>query len=329
MKPGRKEKKLNPDWLIRIAVEIENGNTSIFEASKEARVMIKNKSGFYTTITHPVSPGTVRSGLEKLGIKVDLKPGRRRKQNLGQIEDTIISLHEETMMGATKVYEQLVANSQDNPLFCKISHRMVYNTIKSNGLLKFTKPPEKDPPKIRCRYEANNPDLIWHTDLHCFDGQYLIAFVDDFSRFIVHFELIPTKDSEITKAVLEIALKNNNRPFSIWTDNGTEFKGNFKRFCDENDIKIVLTEVANPQQNGKCERFWQTADHCKNFDELKQWVQRYNNMPHFGLPQTTVNGRKTHLTPFQRYSQNVHWNPSIPPTWIVDGISKDFKPKEK
>ena len=325
MEGGRKCIEFDYEWLVETAAAIEKGAITLTEAAANALLVYKDKDGNPQTVIHQVGPNTLKNGFENNGIEVKFKKGPRETVILEQFKGTILSVQRETGMGSTKVYEQLVARSQNNPLFKKISHHMVYKTLKNNSLLKYNKPP-KAAQKVRCRYEADYPDLIWHTDLHHFAGQYLIAFIDDYSRFVVHVELIPTKDSDVVKTVLAIALQYHNRPFCIWTDNGTEFKGHFKEFCNSNSIRIVLTEVANPEQNGKCERFWRTADNCKNPDELQNWVAAYNDMPHMGLPKITVNGRKTHMSPLQRYNQGNHWNPTIPPTWTVDGVSKEFNP---
>ena len=325
MKGGRNAIMFNTEWLLETAAEIERGSTTLTKAASNARVVLKDIDGSSLTIFQPVGPNTLKRGFERMGIKIDFKKGPRETVILEQFKGTILSVQKETGMGATKVYEQLVSRSQNNELYESITHHMVYKTLKSNSLLKYSKPP-KVAQKVRCRYEANYSDLIWHTDLHHFAGQYLIAFIDDYSRYVVHMDLIPTKDSEVIKTVLDIAIQYHNRPFCIWTDNGTEFKGHFKEFCNSNGIKIVLTQVKNPEQNGKCERFWETADNCKSPEELKNWVAAYNDMPHLGLPKITVNGRKTHMTPLQRYNEENHWNPSIQPTWTVDGISKEFNP---
>ncbi|KAH0791079.1 Integrase core domain containing protein [Histomonas meleagridis] len=222
MKAGRKAMKFDTDWLIQTAVDIENGVTTLMEASKNAKIVQKDRSGFTRIRTQIVSPGAIKRGFEKLGLKVDFRRGRRETVILEQFRGTILSVQKESGMGATKIYEQLVAKAPNNQLFKKITHNMVYKTLKSNSLMKYTKP-NQVPQKQRCRYEADNPDLIWHTDLHHFDGQYLIAFIDDYSRYVVHHELIPTKDFDVIKTVLEIAIQYRNRPYCIWTDNGTEF----------------------------------------------------------------------------------------------------------
>ena len=327
MKGGRYRLNFERNWLLDTAIAIEKGNKTLTQAAERAHVIILSPNGDTQEVVQSVSPNTLKRAFQRMGLLVPIRKGPKETVIVEQFKGVILSVQRETGMGATKVFEQIVARSEENPLFERISHNMVYKTLQDNSLLKYRKPAK--PSQKRCRYEADYPDLIWHTDLHNFAGQYLIAFIDDYSRYVVHVELLPTKDSSVIKTVFEIAIQHNNRPFCIWTDNGTEFKGHFKQFCDSNNIKIVLTKVANPEQNGKCERFWRTADNCKDPGELRQWVNAYNNMPHMGLPQITVNGRKTHMSPMQRYSNGTHWNQSIKPTWTVDGISKEFQPPNK
>lgn len=323
----RKSYEICPDWLIRTASNIENGETTITKACQNVQIIVKDKLGFRHLMYRSISPSTIRREFERNGIKItNLKKGRPKTKVLMQFKQHIINIQKESKMGVSKVYEQIVLNSQSNPLSKHITHSMVYDVFKENELLKYSKPIEEDK-KYRCRYEANYPDLIWHTDLHHFYDQYLIAFIDDYSRYVVHCEMIPNKFSLLTKKVLEISIERcNNIPYSIWTDNGKEFKGEFKKYLDKKKIIQVLTKPYNPEQNGKCERFWKTANNCKNIDELKKWVNVYNSMPHFGLPKIIVNGRQTHCSPIQRYLMGQRWNPNISPTWTVDGVSKEFKP---
>lgn len=178
MEGGRTPYEFDSIWLIQIASDIQNGRITLEKAAREAKIVISNGEATQT-LTKRVSPYALKRALERNGIKIDFKKGRRKVVILEQFKGTILSVQEETGMGATKVYEQIVARTQSNELYKNISHYMVYNTLKNNSLLKYKKP-AKVPQKYRCRYEADNPDLIWHTDLHHFAGQYLIAFIDDY-----------------------------------------------------------------------------------------------------------------------------------------------------
>ena len=135
MKNGRSCIHLSQPWLIKIAADIENGETTLLEASKHAEVIIKDKSGFPHVQIRIVSPGTVKREMKEIGIELNIRPGRRHTTMLSQIEDAILREHERTKMGATKVYEQIVAKSGDNPLFQNITHSMVYKTFITNYII--------------------------------------------------------------------------------------------------------------------------------------------------------------------------------------------------
>lgn len=322
---GRKRIHLCPIWLVKTATAIQEGKTTLKEACQSAQVIVRHKGGFSSVRTQAVTPSTVRRALHDEGIEVSLMKGRPRTNVLEEYKQKIISAQKELKMGVSKVYEQIKSESASVPKYQEITHSMVYKTLDENSLLQYKKP-LNPVPVYRCRYEASYADLIWHTDLHDFHDQYLIAFIDDYSRYVTYCEVIPNKYSSLTKTVLDLAITANNRPFSIWTDNGGEFDGEFKKYLQDNGIKQVRSKAYNPQQNGKCERFWRTAEKCQNIEELKKWLNVYNNAPHFGLPRITVNKHLVHVTPYQRYYHGQKWNPSIPPTWVVDGVTKPFVP---
>jgi hypothetical protein len=85
------------------------------------------------------------------------------------------------------------------------------------------------------RLESKYVDYLWHTDLHEIlipdeetDGRrivYLIAFLDDASRFTMHHRLIFNKTAEICSAILLEALELWGPPCVLGSDNGREFVG--------------------------------------------------------------------------------------------------------
>ena len=98
---------------------------------------------------------------------------------------------------------------------------------------------------------------------------WLIAYLDDASRFIVGYGLFAEATSERAIEVLKEAIKRYGRPASILTDRGTQFykseaeeRGGltvFEGFLIENEIRHVLGRVSHPQTNGKVERFFGTV----------------------------------------------------------------------
>jgi transposase InsO family protein len=89
-----------------------------------------------------------------------------------------------------------------------------------------------------------------------------------------------------TAIALENAEQKANNPevFGIWTDNGTEFKGEFAELLKQKSIKAVKSLPYNPEQNGKIERFWKNIEYLKYEEEIGGAIQHYNIEPHTGLP---------------------------------------------
>jgi transposase InsO family protein len=79
---------------------------------------------------------------------------------------------------------------------------------------------------------------------------YLIAFLDDASRGIIHHEIIPRPFASITSAALEHAVSKYAALCVITTDNVEKFSR----------IRTCKTKLHTPQQKSKMERFWQTYD---------------------------------------------------------------------
>jgi hypothetical protein len=84
--------------------------------------------------------------------------------------------------------------------------------------------------------------------------RYIFSCIDVFSRY-VFLEAIKTKTAMATRAALQNIIERGDvQPRSILLDNGTEFKGLFKQYCEDNDIKLRNTRTHTPQANGIVER---------------------------------------------------------------------------
>jgi len=124
------------------------------------------------------------------------------------------------------------------------------------------------PDKVR-RFERAVPNQLWQTDLFTFILKrqnrrvYLVAFMDDHSRFIVGYGLHASQSSALVLEVLRAALTSHGTPQEILTDNGTQYvtwrgKSVFSRELDKRGIKQVVAAPRRPQTLGKIERFWGT-----------------------------------------------------------------------
>ena len=124
------------------------------------------------------------------------------------------------------------------------------------------------PDKVR-RFERAAPNQLWQTDLFTFMLKrqnrrvYLVAFLDDHSRFIVGYGLHASQSSALVLEVLRAALVSYSVPEEILTDNGSQYvtwrgKSVFTRELEKRGIKQVVAAPRRPQTLGKIERFWGT-----------------------------------------------------------------------
>jgi transposase InsO family protein len=129
-------------------------------------------------------------------------------------------------------------------------------------------PTRPHPDKIR-HFERAKPNQMWQTDLFTFVLKrqnrrvYLVAFMDDHSRFLVGYGLHASQSSALVLEVLRAALTSYGTPQEILTDNGTQYvtwrgKSVFTKELEKRGIKQVVAAPRRPQTLGKIERFWGT-----------------------------------------------------------------------
>jgi transposase InsO family protein len=93
---------------------------------------------------------------------------------------------------------------------------------------------------------------------------YLIAFLDDASRFIMHYRLIAGKRSETCAAVLADTFQAWAPPCAVGSNNGREFTDvAFTSLLHQYGVATWRTTPDTPQQKGKMERFWRALDNAR------------------------------------------------------------------
>jgi len=123
-----------------------------------------------------------------------------------------------------------------------------------------------DHPRTFERAKANQ---LWQTDLFTFTLKrqnrrvYLVAFMDDHSRFIVSYGLHASQSTALALEVLRAGITNYGNPEEILTDNGSQYvtwrgKSAFSRELEKRGVKHVVASPRRPQTLGKIERFWGT-----------------------------------------------------------------------
>ena len=127
-------------------------------------------------------------------------------------------------------------------------------------------PTHPHPDKV-CHFERASANQLWQTDLFTFILKrqnrrvYLVAFMDDHSRFITSYGLHASQSSALVLEVLRVGLTSYGTPQEILTDNGSQYvtwrgKSAFSKELEKRGIKQVVARPRHPQTLGKIERFW-------------------------------------------------------------------------
>ena len=132
--------------------------------------------------------------------------------------------------------------------------------------------PESSPPKKRNLtrprfFERATPNQMWQTDIFTFrlGGRYayLIAFMDDYSRFIVGADLFRSPTAAAVIEVYRVAVGEFQPPKEMLTDNGrqyTSWRGTsrFEAELKKDRVAHFKSRPHHPMTLGKVERFWAT-----------------------------------------------------------------------
>lgn len=126
--------------------------------------------------------------------------------------------------------------------------------------------PHPDKPR---QFERATPNQLWQTDLFTFMLKrqnrrvYLVAFMDDHSRFLTGYGLYASQSSALVLEVVRAAVAAYGPPQEILTDNGSQYvtwrgKSAFTRELEKRGIRQIVARPHRPQTLGKIERFWGT-----------------------------------------------------------------------
>ncbi len=179
------------------------------------------------------------------------------------------------------------------------------------------------------RFQRNHKGSLWQSDIkygpYLPDPEnigkkkqvYLLAIIDDATRYVVHGEFYfhqrqPILEDSLRKAIIEYGI-----PETIYIDNGKIFISKwFRAACASLGIEHISTAPYSPQSKGKIERFNRTMEEfleeltLEPVESLKElnnkwrlWLREYyHKRPHRGLPQKE--GTKEHNSPVEIWAKD-------------------------
>lgn len=126
--------------------------------------------------------------------------------------------------------------------------------------------------KSYVKFERDFPNELWHIDFKGYEffdhlGKlYLLAIMDDRSRFIIASRWFTDQEGTTVLLLLREAFEKWGLPNEILSDNGTQFKNTvgepatrYYRLLVRLDVKPVYHRPNHPQTKGKLERWFGTV----------------------------------------------------------------------
>jgi len=180
-----------------------------------------------------------------------------------------------------------------------ISESSVYRILKAYDLITspvFTIVSAKD----KFDHPTTRTNELWQTDFTYlkvvrWGWYYLSTVMDDYSRYIIAWQLCRTMKAEDVKNTLDMALEKTGvnyvhvvqRP-RLLSDNGSCFISHeLKRYLERHEIRHVRTKTYHPMTQGKIERYHRSMknlillDHyyapTELSERIREWVDYYNH----------------------------------------------------
>jgi transposase InsO family protein len=237
--------------------------------------------------------------LGEAGLQAE-KPGTRQARLPAPITDKIIELKQAHPTFGIKRISQILRRC----FFLPASPETVRQRLHAADLMPDT-PPVKQRNMVRPRFfERATPNQMWQTDIFTFrlGGRYayLVAFMDDYSRFIVGADLFRSPTANAVIEVYRVAVGEFQPPKEMLTDNGrqyTNWRGvsRFEAELKKDRVAHFKSRPHHPMTLGKIERFWATIwpeflsrAQFDSFEaareRIKLWIKYYNHKrPHQGI----------------------------------------------
>ena len=160
------------------------------------------------------------------------------------------------------------------------------------------------------RFQQRHRNRVWQSDLKYGpylpigpDGAmkqvYLVVFIDDATRFVLHGEFVPVMDQSLVESAFRQAIQKYGAPEAVYFDNGKQYRNHaMTRTCSKLGTRLLYAKPYSPESKGKVERFNRVVDSFlseaalekpKTLTRLNElfevWLSEcYQHKPHSALP---------------------------------------------
>lgn len=226
--------------------------------------------------------------------------GKERPRMPSPVVDQILALKRQNPWWGIKRIAQVLRRM----FLMQASPETVRTKLHEAGLMNQKRPKARRNLTRPRFFERATPNQMWQTDIFTFrlGGRYayLIAFMDDYSRFIVGADLFRSPTAEATIEVYRVAAGEFQPPKEMLTDNGRQYASwrgtsRFEAEMKKDRVIHIKSRPQHPMTLGKVERFWATIwqdflvrAQFGSFEEarerIKLWIKYYNHRkPHQGI----------------------------------------------
>jgi len=225
-----------------------------------------------------------------------------------------------------------------------ITGKLVYQKLVEEGFIKFSETsmatvlryirennlkPSQLTGTIRKAYEMEYANDCWQSDTShgpviTVNGRkkqtYLITFIDDASRLILHGEFFFNDNAVNMQTVFKKAISKYGLPKRIFVDNGKTYKNDQLRLiCASLGVVLIHTKAYSPESKGKIERSFRTIK--------DNWLNGADWNMFTGLEDLNTQFNK-YLN--EKYSNSIHSSIGLSPRnrYLKDMDRIKFIPKE-
>jgi transposase InsO family protein len=288
-----------------------------------------------------ISERTVYRWLQQACQTEDFKNKKKRKKTNRlkkyppEIYKCIIELKKEIPQRSASMIERML-HREFSSIPCLSS---IQKFLREQGLVY----KKKERQQGYISFQRSKPNDLWQIDIAGVQTVghlkqvYLIALLDDCSRFIVAAEYFRTQKGVNVLKIIRDAVLSHGRPNEILADNGAQFRNvlgelgtKYSKLLDVLGIKPIFARGHHPETKGKIERWFGTVIQVflsearvfikrhpkyslKDFNQkFKNWVDWYNTKKsHWFLPQKTTPNKIYFETPdriFRPLTVKVKWD---------------------
>ena len=242
----------------------------------------------------------LKDGFDGLKPKGRADENRYRKLSDDAVEEIKFNLNEYPRIPATLIYQKLLDN---NTITSKTTSLSTVTRFVSS----YKRDLKLNTNKDMRRYEKEHINELWCGDSSVgpyikVDGQkyktYIIALIDDASRFIVGIDIFFNDNFINLMSVIKSAITKYGKPKMFNFDNGSNYRCNqMTLLAARIGVAINYNPIHTPTSKAKIERWFRTLkDHWmaninyndfKSLEELRksllEYVQKYNSEIHSSL----------------------------------------------